>query len=126
LEWGQPGTVWAADLKQRREPIEGRYGWILAVKDLTSRYQLAWLPVEEATAEVVQATYAQLFAEHGIVVAWRSTRAVPGRLDQASVDGLGRHRAVQSAPAAGLRAARVFSCNSSAQSPLCIEVGDGQ
>jgi hypothetical protein len=23
----------AADFKERREPIEGRYGWILAVKD---------------------------------------------------------------------------------------------
>jgi hypothetical protein len=63
--WRQAGTVWAADVKQRREPNEGRYGWILAVKDLASRYQLAWLPVEEATADVVQATYARLFAEHG-------------------------------------------------------------
>jgi hypothetical protein len=68
----------AADFKERREPIEGRYGWILAVKDLASRYQLAWLPVEEATADVVQATCAQLFAEHGVVVAWRSTRAAHG------------------------------------------------
>jgi hypothetical protein len=32
------GTVWAADFKERRKPIEGRYGWILAaVKDLASR-----------------------------------------------------------------------------------------
>ena len=37
LEWRQTGTVWAADFKERREPIEGRYGWILAVKDLASR-----------------------------------------------------------------------------------------
>jgi hypothetical protein len=59
------GTVWTADFKERREPIEGRYGWILAVKDLASRYQLAWLPLEEATADVVQATYVRLFAEHG-------------------------------------------------------------
>ena len=49
--WQRPETVWAADFKEQREPIEGHYGWILAVKDLTSRYQLAWLPVEEATAE---------------------------------------------------------------------------
>jgi hypothetical protein len=65
LEWRRSGTVWAADFKQRREPIEGLYGWILAVKDLASGYQLAWLPVEEATAEVVQATYARLFVEQG-------------------------------------------------------------
>ena len=65
LEWRRPGTVWAADFKERSEPLEGRYGWILAVKDLASRCQLAWRPVEKATAEVVQATYTQLFAEHG-------------------------------------------------------------
>lgn len=65
LRWCRAGTVWAADFKERREPIEGRHPWILAVKDLASRYQLAWLPVPEATAEAVQTTYARLFAEHG-------------------------------------------------------------
>ncbi len=65
LRWCRVGTVWAADFKERREPIEGRHPWILAVKDLASRYQLAWLPVPEATAEAVQITYARLFAEHG-------------------------------------------------------------
>jgi hypothetical protein len=81
LEWRQPGTVWAADFKQRREPIEGRYGWILAVKDLVSRYQLAWLPVEEATAEVVQATYAQLCVEHGPPLVMRSDNGGPFQAD---------------------------------------------
>lgn len=65
LRWCRVGAVWAADFKERREPIEGRYSSILAVKDLASRYQLAWLPVPEATADVVQETYARLFAEHG-------------------------------------------------------------
>ena len=65
LRWCRVGTVWAADFKERREPIEGRHPWILAVKDLASRYQLAWLPVPEATAEAVQITYARLLAEHG-------------------------------------------------------------
>jgi transposase InsO family protein len=65
LHWRRAGAVWAADFKERREPIEGRYSSILAVKDLASRFQLAWLPVPEATADVVQETYARLFAEHG-------------------------------------------------------------
>lgn len=65
LHWQRPGTVWAADFKERREPIEGRYGWILAVKDLPSRCQLAWLPVETADADTVKAAYARLFEEHG-------------------------------------------------------------
>ena len=65
LEWRRVGAVWAADFKERREPLEGRYGWILAVKDLASRCQLAWQPVVEATAETVQAIYARLIVEHG-------------------------------------------------------------
>ncbi len=65
LEWRRPGAVWAADFKERREPLEGRYGWILSIKDLGSGCQLAWQPLEEATADVVSAIYARLFAEHG-------------------------------------------------------------
>jgi hypothetical protein len=65
LKWLAPGTVWAADFKERREPIEGRYGWILSIKDLASRYQLAWQPLEAATAMAVQAVYRRLFDEYG-------------------------------------------------------------
>ena len=79
LHWQRPGTVWAADFKERREPIEGRYGWILAVKDLASRCQLAWLPVEEGNARVVQATYARLFEEHGPPLVLKSDNGGPFR-----------------------------------------------
>lgn len=82
LHWQQPGTVWAADFKERREPIEGRYGWILAVKDLASRCQLAWLPVETADADVVQATYAGLFEEHGPPLVLKSDNGGPFRSEQ--------------------------------------------
>lgn len=81
LEWKRPGTVWAADFKERREPIEGRYGWILSIKDLGSRFQLAWLPVVEATAEVVQATYARLLAEHGRPLVMKSDNGGPFRAE---------------------------------------------
>lgn len=81
LEWRRPGTVWAADFKERREPIEGRYRWVLSVKDLASRYQLAWQPVTEATAEVVQATYARLFAEHGVPLVMKSDNGGPFRAE---------------------------------------------
>jgi len=59
------GAVWAADFKERREPLEGRYGWILSIKDLGSGFQLAWEPLVDATATVVQGIYARLFEEHG-------------------------------------------------------------
>jgi transposase InsO family protein len=77
LLWLHPGTVWAADFKQPREPLEGRYGWILSIKDLASRYQLAWEPVVEATAEVVQASYARLFAQHGRPLVIKSDNGGP-------------------------------------------------
>ena len=79
LQWRRPGTVWAADFKDRREPIEGRYPTILSIKDLASRCQLAWLPVTEATAEVVQAAYARLFAEHGAPLVMKSDNGGPFR-----------------------------------------------
>jgi transposase InsO family protein len=65
LKWLVAGAVWAADFKERREPIEGRYGWILSIKDLASRNQLAWQPLEAATAAAVQAVYQRLFDEQG-------------------------------------------------------------
>ena len=65
LEWRRAGAVWAADFKERREPLEGRYGWLLSIKDLGSGFQLAWEPLVQATAAAVQAVYTQLFDEHG-------------------------------------------------------------
>jgi transposase InsO family protein len=65
LEWRRAGAVWAADFKERREPLEGRYGWILSIKDLASGFQLTWQPLAEATATAVRTIYTELFAEHG-------------------------------------------------------------
>jgi hypothetical protein len=82
LEWRRPGTVWAADFKERREPLEGRYGWLLSVRDLASRYQLAWLPVVEASAETVAACYRQLFAQHGAPWVLKSDNGGPFRAEE--------------------------------------------
>lgn len=65
LEWRRSGAVWAADFKERREPLEGRYGWLLSMKDLASGFQLAWEPLAEATSQAVCAMYTRLFVEHG-------------------------------------------------------------
>lgn len=82
LHWRQPGTVWAADFKERREPIEGRYGSILSIKDLASRCQLAWVPVEEGNAQAVQAVYQRLFREHGPPLVLKSDNGGPFRDEQ--------------------------------------------
>ena len=65
LTWTQPGTVWAADYTQVPHPIDGRYPYILSVRDLASCYHLLALPVEHDTAKVSLAAFAYLFAAFG-------------------------------------------------------------
>ena len=82
LEWRQPGAVWAADFKEFPEPLEGRFGWMLSIKDLGSRCQLVWRPFEEATTEVVYAEYGRLFAEHGPPLVMKSDNGGSFRADE--------------------------------------------
>lgn len=63
------------------------------MKDLASRCQLAWLPVEEQTAETVQAVYAQLFAEHGPPLVLKSDNGGPFR-DEGTKQLLSEHLVV--------------------------------
>ena len=73
LHWQQPGRVWAIDFAEPSllganrslPPVDGLYPNVLAVRDLASGYQLAWLPLAEATAETTQEALTHLFAEHG-------------------------------------------------------------
>jgi hypothetical protein len=57
--------VWAIDFTGPRPAVDGRYPYLLAVRDLASGRQLLWRPVEAATAEVARDALAALFAEHG-------------------------------------------------------------
>ena len=45
LHWHRPGAVWAMDHTEPPTPIDGRWPHVLAVRDLASHMQLAWLPV---------------------------------------------------------------------------------
>jgi transposase InsO family protein len=65
LTWLVPGRVWAIDFTGPRPAIEGRYPYLLAVRDLATGQQLLWQPVEAATSEAARAALASLFAEHG-------------------------------------------------------------
>jgi transposase InsO family protein len=82
LRWHRPGAVWGADFKEPREPLEGRYTAILSVRDLASRYQLAWQPVEEAAAQQVQDVYARLFSEQGPPLVMKSDNGGPFRAEE--------------------------------------------
>ncbi len=50
LTWSRPGRVWAIDHSEAPGPIDGVYPAILAVRDLGSGCQLAWLPVPDMEA----------------------------------------------------------------------------
>jgi putative transposase len=65
LHWQRPGTVWAMDFAEAPRPIDDRYRYLLAVRDLASGYQLLWQPVGAPTADVVLAELEWLFARHG-------------------------------------------------------------
>jgi transposase InsO family protein len=65
LDWPVAGRVWAIDFAEPPVPIDGRYRYLVAVRDLASGRQLAWRPLAEATGAESAAVLAGLFAEHG-------------------------------------------------------------
>ncbi len=72
LHWHHPGTVWAMDHAEPPRVIDGRWPYILAVRDLASGYQLAWLPVLDETAETTIGVLQWLFLEHGAPLVLKS------------------------------------------------------
>jgi transposase len=66
LKWQRPGVVWAADFATAPCLIDGRYPYLLAVRDLASGLQLLWQPVIALTADVLRNELALLFALHGV------------------------------------------------------------
>jgi len=67
LEWTRPGTVWAMDHNdQTGSPIEGRYPFAFASRDLASNEQIDWTPVDSKDAEttnlILEARYRQFGA----------------------------------------------------------------
>lgn len=84
LDWRVPGRVWAIDFSGPMSAVEGRYPYLLAVRDVCTGRQLLWLPVEEATGEVARDSLATLFAEHGPPLVLKSDNGSPftGRVVQ--------------------------------------------
>ena len=65
LTWNSPGRVWAIDHSESRKLIDGRYGYLFAVRDLASHQQLAWDACEGTGAREATAILGELFAVHG-------------------------------------------------------------
>ena len=95
LHWSQPGRVWAIDFHGPRPLIDGLYPDLLAVRDLASGRQLAWLPVRDAMATRVVDALASLFVTHGAPLVLKSDNGsafgderVRGLCDQFGVENL--------------------------------------
>lgn len=65
LHWHRPRAVWAMDHAEPPHAIDDRWPYLLAVRDLASGCQLAWLPVLDETAESTIDALQWLFLEHG-------------------------------------------------------------
>ena len=65
LTWTRAGSVWAADHSKSPLPVDGCYEDVLAVRDLASGLQLAWLPVPDVGAETTLRILKTLFLQHG-------------------------------------------------------------
>jgi len=72
LHWLVPGSVWAMDFAEPPLPLDGRYRYLLAVRDLASGQQLLWLPTQTATAAEVCGALAGLFAVWGAPLVLKS------------------------------------------------------
>jgi transposase InsO family protein len=65
LRWPQPGTVWAMDFTELPLPIDGRYPYLLAVRDLASGQQLLAWPTADLTEQTARRALSWLFATQG-------------------------------------------------------------
>jgi transposase InsO family protein len=65
LHWHQPGRVWAIDYALAPVPLAEGDSAVVAVRDLASGQQLAWLPVAAATAEETVLVLTMLFTMYG-------------------------------------------------------------
>jgi len=72
LHWSEVGRVWAIDFHGPRPPLDGLYPDLLAVRDLASGQQLAWLPVADATATTVVSALTSLFVVRGAPLVLKS------------------------------------------------------
>ena len=72
LHWSEVGRVWAIDFHGPRPAVDGLYPDLLAVRDLASGQQLAWLPVSEATAATVVSVLTSLFVVQGAPLVLKS------------------------------------------------------
>lgn len=89
LRWWSAGSVWAVDHLDAPQPVDGIYPYVLAVRDLSSGFQLMALPVKTKEADEVVAAMQALFIEHGAPLVLKSDQ---GFKAQVIIELLLKHR----------------------------------
>jgi transposase InsO family protein len=93
LRWPVPGRVWSLDFAEPSlrgatwslPPIDSPTGscpYLLAVRDLSSGYQLCWLPVTTASAAITRKVLTLLFALYGAPLVLKADNGPPFRAEQ--------------------------------------------
>lgn len=72
LRWLKPGSVWAIDLADPPRPVNGSGRAVLAVRDLASRYTVAWVELPRGSAKEVARQMATLFRRIGAPLVLKS------------------------------------------------------
>jgi transposase InsO family protein len=72
LHWHRTGAVWATDFAEPPLAVDGCYSRLLAVRDLASGFQLAWLPVADESAQTAHDVLIALFRAHGAPLVLKS------------------------------------------------------
>ncbi|MFO0804626.1 MAG: transposase family protein [Gemmataceae bacterium] len=86
LHWPEPGRVWAIDFTEAATLLDGRFQYLLAVRDLASGRSLLWQPIEHANAANAAAWLATLFTHHGAPLVLKSDNG--SHFDNAAVQEL--------------------------------------
>lgn len=79
LRWLKPGTVWAMDFQEPGCPVDGRYPFVMAVRDLASGKQLEWGGLPDKTSKSVMDILTALFEKHGAPLVLKSDQEGPFR-----------------------------------------------
>ena len=75
LQWTRPGAVWAMDHKDRTTmPIDGKYLFAFANRDLAANKQLDWLPVESKDAKTTDEALDARYREYGAPLVQKADR----------------------------------------------------
>jgi putative transposase len=77
LHWQVSGAVWAMDFSEATHRVEGKYRYLLAVRDLASGQQLLWWPTPAINTEETLAALTFLFAEHGAPLVLKTDNGSP-------------------------------------------------